>query len=263
MFGRFELACFALTFLASSREAGARDHSLFRPTPQAELRELDPDRPDMTESAHTVDAGHLQIEMEGLLYRAERSEDVITEEWEAATAVVKVGVTDSIDVQVVTESFVVETESHRTKPGAGRIGLRVKANLYDDDDAALAVVPFGEWDGQRADGGLAVPFSIELPAEFKLGLQAEVDLGGTRNPNAIVPELIESATLNRTLVGPLGAFIEVATVEELVHTSASVFTNGGLNWMLSRDVRLDAGGRFEVVGEHHLREFFLGVAARR
>ena len=48
-------------------------YNLFRPTPDALLREMATDRPDRTESAYTVDAGHYQIEMDLLTYTYDRS----------------------------------------------------------------------------------------------------------------------------------------------------------------------------------------------
>lgn len=43
-------------------------YHLFNPTPQELMREMSTDRPDKTESAYTVDAGHYQIEMSVLGY---------------------------------------------------------------------------------------------------------------------------------------------------------------------------------------------------
>ncbi|MFN9973748.1 MAG: transporter, partial [Phycisphaerae bacterium] len=50
--------------LLSSTAAGSDKSAfhLFNPTPRELLREVDTDRPDTTESPHTVDAGHFQIE---------------------------------------------------------------------------------------------------------------------------------------------------------------------------------------------------------
>jgi len=46
-----------------------RRYNLFHPTPDALLREMATDRPDKTESAYSVDAGHYQIEMDYALTR--------------------------------------------------------------------------------------------------------------------------------------------------------------------------------------------------
>jgi hypothetical protein len=42
--------------------ADKSSYTLFSPTPRDQMRELSADRPDATESAYTVDAGHVQIE---------------------------------------------------------------------------------------------------------------------------------------------------------------------------------------------------------
>lgn len=48
-------------------------YNLFHATPDALLREMATDRPDKTESAYSVDAGHYQIEMDLLTYTYDRS----------------------------------------------------------------------------------------------------------------------------------------------------------------------------------------------
>ena len=47
-------------------------YTLFNPTPRDLMRELSADRPDKTESAFTVDAGHFQIEADILSYSYDR-----------------------------------------------------------------------------------------------------------------------------------------------------------------------------------------------
>ena len=49
---------------AQTRMAADKSHyHLFNPTPRGQMRELSADRPDVTESPYTVDAGHVQLEM--------------------------------------------------------------------------------------------------------------------------------------------------------------------------------------------------------
>lgn len=50
--------------LADSVKALKRAYSLRRAVPKALLREMTTDRPDVTESAYSVDAGHFQLETE-------------------------------------------------------------------------------------------------------------------------------------------------------------------------------------------------------
>ena len=60
-------------------------YHLFNPTPPERMRELSTDRPDQTESPHTVDAGHFQLEMDFVSAAFDRDDsgraDVRTESW--------------------------------------------------------------------------------------------------------------------------------------------------------------------------------------
>src|SRR2546423_6881645 len=47
-------------------------YTLFNPTPRSLMRELSADRPDITETPYTVDAGHFQLEMDILRYSYDR-----------------------------------------------------------------------------------------------------------------------------------------------------------------------------------------------
>src|SRR4051794_40660281 len=47
-------------------------YSLWNPPPRQLMREFNTDRPDLTESPFTVDAGHFQIEMDILNYSYDR-----------------------------------------------------------------------------------------------------------------------------------------------------------------------------------------------
>ena len=52
----------APTYSADSVKAPKRTYSLRRAVPKALMREMTTDRPDVTESAYSVDAGHFQLE---------------------------------------------------------------------------------------------------------------------------------------------------------------------------------------------------------
>ena len=71
------VAALALLLVPSSSAADqpAPDKSAYtltNRTPEAQLRELNTDRPDLTESPYTVDAGHFQIEMDLVTFTDDR-----------------------------------------------------------------------------------------------------------------------------------------------------------------------------------------------
>src|SRR5688572_9385162 len=167
-------------------------YHLFNPTPVALMREMSTDRPDKTESAYTVDAGHFQIESDLATYTydhdtkdgANRRVDA----WAVAAINFKVGLLNNVDLQTV-----VETYNHITihdlaagektrQSGFGDITSRIKINIWGNDGGttALAVMPYVKFPTSQDDigndsveGGLIVPMAIELPQGFGLGLMTE------------------------------------------------------------------------------------------
>lgn len=81
-------------------------YNLFRPTPKDQMRGFETDRPDMTESAYTVDAGHFQLETD--LFKTDRSsvDGIKTIQNSFNVVNLKLGLTNSLDVQFIAESFV-------------------------------------------------------------------------------------------------------------------------------------------------------------
>src|SRR4030095_5731644 len=84
--------------------------NLFTPTPRDLMRELATDRPDKTESPYTVDAGHVQIEMDVVSYSTDRHNPERTDErvqtMGLALENLKLGLLNNMDLQIVAESFV-------------------------------------------------------------------------------------------------------------------------------------------------------------
>ena len=85
-------------------------YNLFNPTPRALMREMSADRPDKTESAYTVDAGHFQFEADLVSFSIDR--------WNAdgergfgvnvANVNLKAGLYNNVDLQLVVENYVYE-----------------------------------------------------------------------------------------------------------------------------------------------------------
>ena len=55
--------------------ARKRAYTLFKPVPKVLMRSLSTDRPDATESAYSVDAGHFQVETDVLRLGRSRFEE--------------------------------------------------------------------------------------------------------------------------------------------------------------------------------------------
>jgi hypothetical protein len=247
--------------------ADKSQYHLFNPTPRELMRELSTDRPDTTESPYTVDAGHVQVEMSFLEYARDRSSDSVS----VAPMNLKIGLTNSTDLQLVLQPYLHVDDGGGTLDGFGDTQLRLKINLWGNDggNTALAFMPFvqfptGEDDlsSDEVEGGLIVPFSINLPNEFSLTTMLELDVleGGDR------VDLVHTIALGREIAGPLGGFVEYVGVlpldandgEEDYLASAAC----GLTYGIGADVQLDAAVQFGLSDEADDFTVLAGISFR-
>lgn len=184
--------------------------------PSSTLRPLSTDRPDVTESPNTVDAGHFQMEAD--VARVTRDEGFTS--YGFAHTNLKYGLAHFWDVQLVVESLVGLEGPEGYDWGYGDTTLRTKLNLFGNDAGplALALMPWvklptaGSRGNEKVEGGLIVPLGIDLPAGFESGLMLEGDWMANEANADYHFELLHSATVSHELVGPLGAYIEAFAV---------------------------------------------------
>src|SRR6187455_250760 len=140
MIGRVGCAfgLFALVSLSRAEEEkpDKSGYNLFRPVPDSLLREMETDRPDKTESAYTVDAGHYQVEMDLLGYTHDRSKHETVEFFGIAATNLKVGVLNHVDLQIIVETYNIQRTKDRDTgdswrmSGFGDVTLRSKINFW-------------------------------------------------------------------------------------------------------------------------------------
>ena len=170
------------TVSADARSVNKSMYSLFNPTPLTLMRELSADRPDKTDCPFTVDAGHLQVEMDFVNFTENRSNpargDVRFRAFELSPMNLTVGVLNNLDFQLVcTLHRWEETDDRKAnnverKSGFDGITPRFKLNLVGNDGGffSLAVIPFvklplstGHLGPGSIEGGVGVPYSFDVP----------------------------------------------------------------------------------------------------
>jgi len=252
-------------------------YHLFRPVPRSAMREMSTDRPDRTESAYTLDAGHLQLEMDALAYTRDRTQGARFDGVRVATSNLKFGLTPRTDFQLVLETWNRERfAAHGTErvenSGFGDISTRLKVNLWGNDGGrtAFAVMPFmtlptGQNDlgVGRTEGGIILPLAIELPREWGLGLMAQMNL---HHPSAAEyhAEWIGSATASHDVVGNLSGFVELfgAWPTERGAEWTGTF-DGGLTYAISPNFVVDSGFYAGLSEATENLTLFLGISLRR
>lgn len=230
---------------------------LLRPVPRASMREMSTDRPDVTESPVTVDAGHYQVELDAVSVTREAGAS------ELAVGIVnlKAGLTESSDLQLIVESL-------RRSAGRSELGdltLRYKQNLWGNDGGATAfgLIPYVTLlteSEPEIEAGLLAPLAIAGPGGWGFGVMLELDAVRREAGHAL--ELLASATAARAVWRDLGAFFELASTLPLDAEDLAMSGNTGLTLALSGDVVLDAGVRVGLTEAAEDLVVFVGGSAR-
>ena len=212
---------------------------------EADLRPLSTDRPDTTESPHTVDAGHFQVEMELAAWTKDANRSELT----LGELNMKYGLSPSTDLQLVLPFF---TRIRHGEEGFGDIQVRMKHNIWGNDDGttALAIMPFiklptasGGLGNQAFEGGLIFPFGIEGPRGWAYGLQGELDLIADDSGDHHF-SFLSSATASHAITEATGAFVEfVGIIDTQSGSQLEAYFNIGGTWLATPQWQLDGGVR--------------------
>lgn len=240
---------------------------LSAPAASPVLRELSTDRPDTTESPHTVDAGHFQFEMEIAAWERDGSSRTL----HLGELNLKAGLAHDLDLQLVLPLF------SRTRGGAegfGDIEVRLKKNLWGNDSGstALAVMPFVKIPTAHADlgngkweGGLIVPFAFELPGGWSAAVMAQIDLAADETDgNGYHAAFVNSATASHGLTESTAFFLELVSVlsAEKNGAPAEAYFNAGLTWAVTPQWQVDGGLRTGLTGDSTDFTPFVGLSAK-
>lgn len=208
------------------------------------LRPLSTDRPDTTESARTVDAGHFQLEMDVARLTVDEGQKGVS----FVASNLKLGLTQFWDVQLVIEPLIGYEALPDYGFGYGDTTLRTKLNLFgNDEDIALALMPWmkfptsGRRGNDAVEGGLIVPLGFDLPLEFSGSVMVEGDLMADAGGDGRHFELLTSASAGHEIHGPVAAFVEVAGVYSTeADAGYALFVDGGPVVLVTDNVQLDA-----------------------
>jgi hypothetical protein len=268
--------------LAQDSRPDKSGHDLFDPTPRGLMREMSTDRPDKTESPYTVDAGHVQVEMDVVNYGYDRHNperaDVRAQTVGVGLANWKLGLLNDVDFQLVTESFVwqriedFDADAADEESGYGDTLLRVKWNLWGNDGGgtAFALMPYlklptneGNLGNNEYEGGLILPLAIDLGNEWSMGIMSQLDVVRDADDDGYDLELVQTATLSRTIAGDLGGYVEFFAAVNPKESSDWVGTvDLGLTYAITEDIQLDGGVNIGVTRAAEDWNPFVGVSVR-
>ncbi|KAA9331627.1 transporter [Hymenobacter busanensis] len=251
-----------------------KGYSLLRPVPQRLMRPLSTDRPDATESAYSVDAGHFQLETDLVRFGQQRFGTARSEEVALNHINLKMGLTRTSDVQVIVESYTLQTERSETRTqrsGFGDLTVRFKQNLWGNDGGttALALLPFvklptaNKVGNGAVEGGLVTPFAWQLPGDWSFGSQLQLNVSRDAEAQEHFLEFAPTITVGHDLYQTLGGFVELATNRDLRRGGLWTATfNGGPTLRIGDNLQLDAGWNLALTRDTET-SYFLGLSFRR
>lgn len=253
----------------------AEKYSLFHPIPKDQMREMQTDRPDVTESPFTLDAGHFQYETDLIRFNHEQSDSKKTHTMLINQGNLKIGITGSTAIQIGFQSFGRQVEKdlvtgeRKTTSGIGDLTFRIKQNLIGNNTGnfAMAILPYikvptSKYDDQsRLEGGLILPMQFKLPGDWKLGFQVEADRLKDTDQQAMHTELLQSITISHALFKGLDGIAETYYTYDFKAHQWSNFLNAAVQVDVAKDFKLDAGLNYGI--QHTAaKQYFIGASCR-
>jgi hypothetical protein len=260
--------------------------TLLNPTPTANLRGMDTDRPNVTNTPHTIDAGHLQIETGLIDYTYDRthSADITyrTDDFAFAASNFRLGVLNNLEINAVIVPYALDQThdlSDKTSEYASGFGdtiVGAKLNLWGNEggDATwltgLALQPqfkFGTASNGLGNGrfefSVPAPFLMNLPAGFHLSFQHGVSLQRNSANDGNVAGMQDSISIDRVLVGNLDLYLEyAAAVTTEKHTQAVQTLDVGGTYPFNDNITLDAGVALGLNNASPDLEVLAGISVR-
>ncbi len=258
-------------------------YSLFNPVPDAQMRPLASDRPGKSQSPVTVDAGHFQIEADLFNFSFGRDGQTTTRQWSTPNALLKLGLSDGVDLEVIApgaQSF--EYNDRTTKQLVKASGITdtwvgAKFNLFGDDPndgpagLALAMIPMIKiptaskaLGNNRWEATVAIPCQISLPGDWALVVQNNDGLRANYTGQGYHGDFQGLVNISHSLYFQnLTAALEYAydyALEGFEGHSSTV--DPSLQWQVAKGLALDMGNYIGTSGKAPAENPYVGITVR-
>lgn len=261
-------------FKGSGQHIVQKKYSLLDPVPKEQMREMETDRPDVTESPYTVDAGHFQVETDLIRVIREKSETTKTKTLLINQINLKIGLTGSTAVQIGFQTYGRQREteldsgSKTVNDGHGNLTFRIKQNIIGNDKGSFAMallpyvkLPMSKYEDSRFEGGLIVPMQYKFAGEWNLGFQVELDRLKDQDDNAMHTEFLQTLTISHPIIRGLDGIAETYYTYDFKAHEFSNYINAAIQIDAAKDFKLDAGLN---IGLQHTaaKHYFIGASYR-
>lgn len=234
-------------------------YSLFNPVPKDKMKDMETDRPDVTESAYTVEAGHFQVESDLFKHVRNRNNEMVNTGNVFNLGNYKLGLTERMDIQLVVPTYVsngtrdLNTNKIINKTaGFDDLSLRFKYNIWGNagGKTALAALPFlsfptSSFSRNGIQGGIIFPFALKLQKGWDFGSQVETDIVREED-NCYHPDFACTFTFGKTISAKVSGFVEGLATYSTYFKNAGIYANGGLIFSISENFNIDAGFNYGI-----------------
>jgi len=270
------LSAFVVAASAEDAAPDKSDYTLFNPTPDADMRSFNTDRPPKANSPYTVDAGHFQYESDIAVFGYGNTDGVRTEQWTVVDPTLKLGLTNTIDAELQIapyESVVTKSAANTTSvSGVGDTVARLKINVLGDDQGAVAValLPYLKLPTARSglgngsvEGGLILPISFSAPGGFTVIVMPEGDYLKNTADSGYHGALDFLINVSHPLDNRWTFYTEVFTTQSFQAGEKPIYTlDEALTYALSPNLQLDFGGNFSLNDVAPRIQLYTGLSQR-
>jgi len=260
----FRLLTLNILILASI-QLSAQNYSLFNPVPKDQMREFSIDRPDVTESPISVDAGHFQFE--GDLFRWEKAfQTDAPRSINVFNGLYKMGLAKDLDIQFGIELYNIyqDFEGNKVNSGYGNTTVRLKYNFWGNDGetaTALGVIPYVTLPTSPVDEdvsfGIGFPFAFPISEKLGGGAQFQFDFVPTGTSHDL--NYLQTVVIGGPIAGPVDFYFEGMAIFAKDVTIFSL--NGGIVLNLSPNMKIDFASNYGLV-EEAPTNFYTGFSFR-
>jgi len=262
-----------LSLTAASQDSTKRQYTIFKPVPKELMRkDMETDRPDITESPFTVDAGHIQYESDFVRLKSSTENGILNKQTLVEPFTLKLGIAARVDIQFAWEPY--RNEEHKGSDGSdstyrnpGSVGIRFKYNLLGNykGNFSLAILPYMRFPTHRFFEHHGLEYGLMLPAEWKindkwaLGFQEEADIMSTEEGHAF--QVLQSVVLDYELADKCKFIAETFYTYDFSEHSIANFVNCGIQYDVVKNFALD-GGIQQGLSHDAGHQYYIGLSWR-
>ena len=251
--------------------------ALATPALADDLRPLCPDRPGKGTSPCTVDADHLEVEVDAFDMTSQHQNGVSTTVYDFAAPELRYGVSDDLEAAADFAPYI-QARSRtggvtQTASGIGDLTLHLKwmVTPYDNGPFAMALMPFVKIPtapltiGNGAlEGGFVAPLSYDLGGNWSLAASPEVDLLKNQADEGRHVAIANVFGLNRSFDGGISLGAELAGVGDFDPAGESQTWTFDIAaaWQPDSATQWDTGFNFGLNRNTPDLQFYAGVTRR-